>query len=171
MKYLPLLFSVAVLLVTSCSSRKQNESETENSKDAIAVEDTTNLQLTATMLIKPFIQQSDSVLLTFTVYNPSQKELRFCKWHTPFEPPMSKFLDIADQQGNESQYQGAMAKRVMPPPASSYITVKAGDSLSTTIDLRKSYVLDQPGSYHIKYNSESISGLSVKDSITFELKK
>jgi hypothetical protein len=168
MKYSTLIISVAVMMITACSSRKQNESESASDPDTVVATDSSQHQLTASMFIKPVINSGDSALLTFTVYNRTDEDLVFCKWHTPFEPPMSKFLDIVYEQGKESQYLGAMAKRVMPPPSESYIKVKAGDSLSTTVDLRKSYLIDQPGTYSVKYNSEDISNLAVNDSVTFE---
>ena len=171
MKNIPLVFSAALLVLSACSSTKQNDSDAANKTDTIATVDTANQQLTARMAINPVINATDSAILTFTVYNNTTKSLTFCKWHTPFEPPMSKYLDIISENGIEANYQGAMAKRVMPPPVDSYVEVKAGDSLKTTVDIRKSYLLDQPGRYSIKYNSEAMSGLSVKDSVSFELKK
>ena len=172
MKNIPLTLSIAILLLTACGSTKQNgDAASENNTDTIAgaitPTDSTDNLLSASMRVKA----GDSVMLTFTVYNQTTKDQTFCKWHTPFEPPMSKYLDVTDEKGNEAQYLGAMAKRVMPPPASSYLTVKAGDSLSVTVNLQKSYQLDQPGTYNLKYNSEGISGLSVKEPVSFQYKK
>ena len=178
MKNIPLILSFAILLFTACGSTKQNgEAASENNADtitpagAIPPADVTDSLLSATMRVKPTAKAGDSVMLTFTVYNQTGKDQTFCKWHTPFEPPMSKYLDITDEKGNEAQYLGAMAKRVMPPPASSYLTVKAGDSLKVTVNLQKSYRLDEPGTYHVKYNSEGISGLSVKEGLSFQYNK
>lgn len=171
MKHIPLIISAAMLILTACSSTKQSDNGSARERDTIAVADSISQPLHASMRIKPPTEAVDSTLLTFTVYNTTVKDLTFCKWHTPFEPPMSKYLDIKDDKGNEVQYLGAMAKRVMPPPSSSYLKVKAGDSLSVTVDLRKSYQFSQPGRYTVKYNSEGISGLSVKDSLSFEYRR
>lgn len=172
MKNIPLILSIAILLLAACGSTKQNgESASENNTDTIAAADTTSKLLTASMRIKPVIEAGDSVMLTFTVYNQTAKDQIFCKWHTPFEPPMSKYLNVTDEGGNEAPYLGAMAKRIMPPPASSYLTVEAGDSLSVTVNLQKSYQLDQPGTYSLKYNSEGISGLSAEELVSFQYKK
>jgi hypothetical protein len=171
MKRLLLIFSAAVILLSSCSSTKQTDAGSANKTDSIAPADEANQRLTARMDIKPVIKESDSIFMTFTVYNTGTKEQTFCKWHTPFEPPMSKYLDVVDENGNEANYLGAMAKRIMPPPANSYLKVKIGDSLSVVVNLRKSYQLNQPGRYTIKYNSEEISRLSVKDSVSFEIRK
>lgn len=119
------------------------------------------------MKINPEIKQGDSVLLTFTVYNNSDSVQQFCKWHTPFEPWMSKYLDIKAENGDEAPYQGAMAKRVMPPPADSYIKVNPKDSLSVTVDVLKGYKLDKASKYSIIYNGQNMSGLIVKDSVSF----
>lgn len=172
MKRLLLIFPAALLLLSACSSTKQTDAgSTTTQTDSIAPADTANQRLTARIDVKPVIKESDSLLMTFTVYNTGKKDQTFCKWHTPFEPPMSKYLDAVDESGVEANYLGAMAKRIMPPPANSYLKVKAGDSLSVVTDLRKSYQLSKPGRYTIKYNSEGISGLSVKDSVSFEIVK
>lgn len=169
MKHIPLIVSAAMLLLAACSSTKQNDGSTAETRDTtIEIADSASQILTASMQVRPLIDLGDSIMLTFTVYNNTTKDRTFCKWHTPFETPMSSYLDVLNEKGNQVQYLGIMAKRVMPPPASAYITVKAGDSLSVSVDLRKSYSFDQPGKYFLKYNSEDISGLSVKDSVTFE---
>lgn len=169
MKHIPLMVSAAMLLLSACSSTKQNDGSAAQTQDTtISLADSTSQQLTVRMQVKPLIKFGDSVMMTFTVYNNTTKDQTFCKWHTPFEPPMSMYLDVVDEKGNQAQYLGIMAKRVMPPPADTYLTVKAGDRLTASVDLRKSYSFDQPGKYSLKYNSEGISGLSVKDSVSFE---
>lgn len=160
-----------MLLVAACSNRKQSDTRSGIRPDTIAMAVSSKHALTARMHINPVIKVGDSVLLNFTVFNTTNKDQTFCKWHTPFEPPMSKYLDVLDDKRYEVQYLGAMAKRAMPPPANSYLTVKSGDSLSITVDLRKSYQIDKLSKYTLKYNSEDISGLSIKDSVSFEYLK
>jgi hypothetical protein len=80
---------------------------------------------------------------------------------------MSKYLDIKDENGTEVNYKGVMAKRIMPPPASAYTTLKAHDSLSKNIDLLKAYAIEKPAKYTITYNGTGISGLHVAKSVTF----
>jgi hypothetical protein len=168
MKNIPLLLSAGLLLLASCGTNKEQSNGTTSTADTINKTDTVaNTQMTARMSMKPVIKAGDSLELRFTVYNLSDKTQSFCKWHTPFEPPMSKYLDIKDDQGVEARYQGAMAKRIMPPPADSYIEVKPGDSLSVKVNISKIYALDKPGTYSVRYNAQEISGLVVKDSITF----
>ena len=165
-----MLLSVSLIAaLASCSP------STRATDDAAAVDSSaTQTQvkvLTAKMLIKENIKIGDSVLLKFTVYNPADSALQFCKWHTPFEPLMSKYLDVTDENGTEVDYKGAMAKRMMPPPASSYIEVKSGDSLAVTVDVLKAYAITKPAKYTIKYSGQNMSGLVVKDSVVFNYTK
>jgi hypothetical protein len=162
------ILAIALLALSSCGVRS-GEKTTEKSDSTTSLTDTaaTRDKLIAEISVKDTVKAGDSILLKFTVKNNSADTARFCKWHTPFEPLMSKYLDIKDENGNEVSYKGAMAKRIMPPPANSYITLKAKDSLSVTADLLKAYAIDKPAKYTLTYNSTGISGLKVKKSVTF----
>lgn len=159
MKNIPILFSIAILFLASCGAGKE------------VLNTAGNKQLTARLDINPLVEAGGPFELRFTVYNKTTQAQKFCNWHTPFERAMSKYLDIKDERGIEVDYTGAMAKRIMPAPADSYIEVKPGDSLSVKVDLNGSYRLSQPGKYTVGYNSQEISLLSVPDSITFIYKK
>jgi CRISPR/Cas system-associated protein Csx1 len=159
---------IALLALSSCGVRSGSQTaEQADSTKSIIDTAATQKTLIAEMTMKDTIKSGDSILLKFTVKNNKVDTVRFCKWHTPFEPLMSKYLDITDENGNEVNYKGAMAKRIMPPPADSYITLKANDSLSVNADLLKAYAIDKPAKYTITYNSTGISGLTVKKSVSF----
>jgi hypothetical protein len=163
------LLPIALLALSSCgvhTSKTANEQQADTTK-VQAVTQSTEKALVAKMHIPDTLRSADSLLLTFTVRNPTADSLRFCKWHTPFEPLMSKYLDIKDVNGVEVNYKGAMARRIMPPPESSYIKLNAGDSLTVKVDLQKGYAIDKPGKYTISYAGQGVSGLVVKDSLTF----
>jgi hypothetical protein len=117
--------------------------------------------------IKDIIKTGEKVTLNFAVQNGGPAEKSFCKWHTPFEPLMSKYLDIKDENGNDAPYKGPMAKRIMPPPADSYLMVKPKDKLSSEVDLLKAYELQAGKKYTISYNSSGISGLKASNTVTF----
>ena len=155
MRYLLFILLVGSVATYSCSTTKQQNSQQETG------------QLEAKISIKPVIESLDSLQLLFTVYNRTKEPQKFCKWHTPFERTMSKYLDIKNENGIEAAYTGAMAKRIMPPPADSYIEVLPGDSLQIKADIFKDYSIVESGKYTISYNSEQISGLVVKDSVSF----
>ncbi|UKT64660.1 protease [Pedobacter mucosus] len=103
--------------------------------------------------------------LKFMVFNSKDSTAVFCKWHTPFEPLSSKYLDVIFQDGTEANFIGPMAKRMMPPPANSYQSLKTNDSISVNFDLTKAYAIIKAGSYTIKYNSTGISGITIPDSL------
>ena len=123
-------------------------------------------ELVTEMSIPATVKKGDPVVLKFTVRNPSSQELKFCKWHTPFEPFLAHYLDITDANGASAQYKGAMAKRIMPPPDEAYIKVPAGDSAIAEIDLLKGYNISAPGRYKVVYQASGMSGL-VKVNETF----
>ena len=162
------ILAIALLALSSCGVQPGNQTA-EKADSAKSLTDTAAIQkaLTAEMTIKDTIKTGDFVLLKFTVKNNKADTATFCKWHTPFEPLMSKYLDIKDENRNEVNYKGAMAKRMMPPPATAYITLKANDSLSVNVDLLKAYAIDKPAKYTITYNSTGISGLTVQKSVSF----
>ncbi len=84
---------------------------------------------------------------------------------------MSKYLDITDADGTEASYKGPMAKRVMPPPASSYITLKPKDSISVSVNLLQAYDISKPSKYTVRYNATGISGVSATDHTSFLLER
>jgi len=167
-----LILASAALVFTSCSTNKPTTSNSEKTDSVTTTsQDTTSKQsLIAKMEMKSAYKVGDSVHLKFTVYNPSDNAMKFCKWHTPFEPLMSKYLDVKDASGEEAAYQGPMAKRIMPPPADAYISVGAKDSAVVTVNLLKGYAITKPSKYTVTYQGGNISGLMVKESTSFELR-
>ena len=97
-------------------------------------------------------------MLSFSIVNHADTVQRFVKWETPFEPFIGKYLEIINAQGNEVQFTGPMARRVMPPPADAYIEVPAHDSVRTVFNAAKNYVFEG-GQYTIKYTGGGVSNL------------
>jgi len=162
-----------MLVVASCSQSTRNSESASNADSALKDSSTVlaSTPIYAKMSIAPTIKIGSPVSLRFTVYNDADTVQQFCKWHTPFEPLLSKYLDITDEAGEEAMYKGAMAKRIMPPPADSYIKVKPKDSLSVVVDLLQGYGITKPATYKVKYNAQNMSGLIVKDSLSFTYSK
>jgi hypothetical protein len=172
MKIIKTLAFFSIVLSVSCNQNVHKspttEATTEETVDTAANQNS-GQGLTAKLEVSPTVKLNEHVNLKFTVYNNSDSAQTFCKWHTPFEPLMSKYLDVISESGEDVQYKGAMAKRVMPPPASSYITLAPKDSLSVTVNLMDGYAIEKPSTYSVRYNSEEISGLSIKDSVSFKV--
>lgn len=118
----------------------------------------------ASVAVSPSLH--DSLMIRFTVNNPTDAPLRFTTYHTPFEGFISKFLTVTDSRGHQVDYTGAMARRIMPPPENTYHTVAAGESEAVVFDLKKGYKIAHAGTYTLQYNSERISGIANGASIT-----
>ena len=126
-------------------------------------------ELVTTMSVQQPVKVGSPVMVTFTVHNTSSKALKFCKWHTPFEGFKNSIFDIKNSKGEEVQYKGIMAKRIMPPPADAYMSVGGGKTVTGSIDLLKAYDLTAPGKYTIVYQSSGISGLEKVNEATFTI--
>ena len=175
MKNFRILLSAAVVLaLSSCginNNAAQNSTDTADSLATAAVDSTVEKGLFAKRSVKDTVKPGELDELKFTEYNNADTAQHYCKWHTPFEPFISKYLDVKSASGEEVNYKGAMAKRVMPPPASSYVAVNSKDSVSTVVDLLKGYDITRPARYTITYVGQNMSGLIVKDSISFAYAK
>jgi hypothetical protein len=172
MKNYRYLSIAALIALSSCGASKQSaQSASTDSTTLEAKNDSNTTALVVKMNMPETVKVGDSVLLKFTVVNVSDTSSRFCKWHSPFEPLMSKYLDVKNEKGEEPAYLGAMAKRMMPPPESSYLTVSPKDSVVATVDLLKAYAIKEPGKYTITYVGENMSGLKVSKDVTFNYVK
>lgn len=165
-----MIVPAVLIAAASCSQNttatNSNAGKADSASAVTAVEKSES-GIFAKLQIKNTIKAGEPVTLKFTVYNQADTAQQFCKWHTPFEPLMSKYLDIKAENGEEVSYKGPMAKRMMPPPASSYTKVNPKDSLAADIDVLKGYDLQKPGKYTISYSGQNMSGLVVKDSVSF----
>jgi len=157
---LKFIIPAVLIVLAGCSPKVRNASSNNPSKNQ-------GDSLYVVLSIKDIIKTGEKVTLKFTVHNDQSTEKSFCKWHTPFEPLMSKYLDIKDENGNEVLYKGPMAKRIMPPPADSYIVVKPKAVLSSEADLSKAYQLEAGKKYTVSYNSSGMSGIKSTDTVTF----
>lgn len=170
MKNFKLILPAAILALSACSQNTRTTDSSAVKKDTVASEvnaPVTEKGLFAKMQMNDTIKTGEMVALKFTVYNEADSTRQFCKWHTPFEPLISKYLDVKDENGEEVNYKGAMAKRMMPPPASSYMKLNAKDSVAVTVNLLNGYAITKPAKYTVVYVGQNMSGLIVKDSISF----
>ncbi|HBH05068.1 MAG TPA: hypothetical protein DDX92_00510 [Flavobacteriales bacterium] len=91
--------------------------------------------------------------LHFTVTNLLPKRNIFLIWHTPFEGFGNNFLDITHLDSNtEIPYEGILASRAAPSREhGSYIELEAGESKTSTIDIRQAYTITKKGRYKIVF--------------------
>ncbi|WP_412469314.1 protease [Pedobacter sp. KLB.chiD] len=166
MKNIRLIIPAIMVLLSACSEATRNTATAKNeSTGQTAAYQTDSPEVK--LKINGNVVNGEPLLLRFVVLNNTDNAEKFCIWHTPFEPLLSSYLSITNEKGEEATYKGAMAKRIMPPPASSYTTVKPGDSLVANADLLKAYDLKKGSVYKAVYTGGNMSGLVSKDTVTF----
>ncbi|QNL48237.1 hypothetical protein H8S90_15685 [Olivibacter sp. SDN3] len=138
---------------------RSDTKETIRSKQAKSLNNS-DTTLVAILEMDSVVSLSDSLPILFKVYNPTTDTLRFTQYHTPFEGFLNNFLTITDEDGKEVSYRGAMAKRVMPPPAETYCLIAPQDHDSVAFSIMKGYQLEKPGHYTIHYNAGNVSGMA-----------
>ncbi len=116
---------------------------------------------------------SQDVLVTVTVSNPTRHTVRVLKWFTPVEGVEEPLFAVA-RNGEPVPYIGAHYKR----PAitgNDYISLKAGQSFSNTVNLAEFYDLSQTGQYDVFYAVASFNlfdekgnAFKFRDSLTSE---
>ncbi len=96
---------------------------------------------------------TEDVMISVTISNPTNHSLRILKWFTPVngleEPVFSVKVD-----GESAFYTGAVYKR---PPATGndYISIKAGESVTFSVNLGDYYDLTRNGQYEIFFDAAS----------------
>ncbi|AYL94228.1 protease [Mucilaginibacter celer] len=153
--------TAAAVLAAGCHSQKPIVVQGNSGNNALSGAEILSVRLGSTSVRNT----ADSVGVSFTVSNNTDSPVRFCKWETPFEPRLGKYFEVSDDKGNEAAFKGAMARRVMPPPAEAYIVVAAHDSVNTSVNLAKNYSI-QTGKYTVKYVGGGVSGLRSGNTIS-----
>lgn len=92
------------------------------------------------------------VVITTTLVNQSQQEIRFLKWQTPFEERILGPVYKVYFAGAAVRYTGMMVKRGNPD-ASQFITVAAGQQYQHSQILSVAYDMCAAGRYQIAYDS------------------
>lgn len=96
---------------------------------------------------------SEEVLVTVTISNPGGSTVRLLRWFTPaggIEEPVFS----VKRNGEAVAYTGAYYKRP-PATASDYITLKAGESITYSVNLGEYYDLSKSGDYQVSYTAAS----------------
>ncbi len=96
---------------------------------------------------------SQDVLVTVTVSNPTQHTIRILRWFTPVDGIEEPLFAIT-RDGHPVAYLGAHYKR----PAitgKDYLSLKAGESVTSVVDLGASYDLSGTGRYEVAYRASS----------------
>ena len=164
-----LLLTASLFALSSCGINNTSSTATSAADSSFQADQETKVEkgVQGVMQIRDTITIGDLVELKFTVVNNADTIQQFLKWATPFEPLVSKYLDVKDEDGTQVNYRGAMAKRAMPPSADSYIRINPHDSLVANINLLEGYAITRASKYTITYVGSNMSGITVRDSVSF----
>ena len=116
---------------------------------------------------------ADEVLVNITVSNPHNHTVRVLKWFTAAEGVEEPLFSVT-RNGEPVAYIGAHYKRP-PVTGKDYISLKAGQSISQTVNLADYYDLSQSGQYEIFYAvasfqlfDEKANNFQLRDSLVSE---
>jgi len=100
-------------------------------------------------LAQSSFSSSQDVLVSVTISNPNKHTMKVLKWFTPQEG-VEEPLFAVTRDGQPVAYIGAHYKR---PAATGkdYISLKAGESITSTVNLGDYYDLSASGQYQISY--------------------
>jgi peptidyl-Lys metalloendopeptidase len=118
-------------------------------------------------------RSGEDVLVTVTISNPHKHTVRVLKWFTAAEG-VEEPLFAVTRNGEPVAYTGAHYKRP-PVTGKDYISLKAGQSISHTVNLSEYYDFSQTGQYEVFYAvasfqlfSEKGNAFQIPDSLTSE---
>ncbi len=92
---------------------------------------------------------AEEVLVTVTISNPTRHTVHVLKWFTPAEG-VEEPLFAVTRDGEPVAYIGAYYKRP-PVTGKDYVSLKAGESITHTVNLAEYYDLSQSGQYEVLY--------------------
>ena len=101
------------------------------------------------MRVPSQVAAGQAIPLTFELVSRSYKTLYILPWNTPLEGWFGSYLRVKGTNG-EVPYRGPQAKRAAPEHGD-YVRIRAGKSVSATVDLAQVYAL-APGTYQVAFN-------------------
>jgi peptidyl-Lys metalloendopeptidase len=102
---------------------------------------------------RPSFGAGDDVIVRVGIANPTGSSIRMLKWFTPLDG-LERSLFTVSRNGEPVRYVGKMVKRAAPTEKD-YVTLMAGESLTSTADLSANYDLSVSGVYTVKYKVAS----------------
>lgn len=89
------------------------------------------------------------VLVAVTISNPTKHTVRVLKWFTPVDG-VEEPLFFVMRNGEPVAYTGAIYKRPAPT-GNDYVSLKAGESITSVVNLGEYYDLSATGQYEVSY--------------------
>lgn len=106
---------------------------------------------------KTSFSAGDAVLLNVTISNTGKTPAKVLKWYTPAEDVEEAIFKV-NRDSAKVDYVGAYYKR-LAPTGNDYVSLKAGESFTRTVDLGLYYDLSISGVYELEYDAD-VTGLA-----------
>ena len=101
-----------------------------------------------------------SVACSFEFTNNANEDLYLLKRNTPLEGLRSQFVSVS-LDGRPLEYEGIYVRR-LPPTKKAFVLLKAGESISASVQITDIFSIDTDGLYTIQY-SRPLQYLSVNE--------
>jgi hypothetical protein len=120
---------------------------------------------------KTQFEKNEAVVISFLITNTSNKNIKVCKYLTPCEGFMGKFLEIKEIKNNKDvAYKGIMVKRGAPE-SDDYIEIKPSEKTECSINIKEAYPIDKEGEYTIQFKGKPANNLPDSNTIKIKISK
>jgi peptidyl-Lys metalloendopeptidase len=130
---------VVVILITTTCSVDLNDLQTK-------------LSLHTTTPTTHVAGLHSSLLLEFSVRNPTTQTVSFLKYSTPFEGIRDDIFAVVRERDSVPASYVGMKEKKREPTASDFITLDAGETKTIEVDLLKGYRFEADGHYIVHFN-------------------
>lgn len=114
------------------------------------------------------VELGDPILLRFSLTNQGGQPVRICRWHSPLEGRFTtNYLQIFRKR-RPIHYTGKKPKS--QAMLKDYVTLYPGETLSTTVDIRRAYAFHHTGKYDIRFQGNQVNRLKDSQPITIKVK-
>jgi len=135
------IVKVALIALITTGITTMSACNSENAGNGIAI----------SLSAEPSYKVKEAIVVTVRVTNNTYKAIKFLKWGTPFESmPTRDMFSVKKADGQMLPYQGRMVKRGKPE-VNDYISIQAGQTLQSGVDISRAYGFNASGTYHVQY--------------------
>ena len=104
---------------------------------------------------KSSFSSNDAVMVEVTITNNTKSTIKLLKWYTPFDG-LEEPLFAVRRDGKDVEYIGAHYKRPQPTDAD-YFRLRAGESITRTVNLADYYDFSVTGEYAINFDVAALN--------------
>jgi len=147
--------AVLLPLLAACASEAGTpaEGDTESTREALDID--LNQVTAAVSATKTAFKAGEGAEVTVTLTNTASHAVRLLRWQTPVDGVKAPLFEVT-RDGEIVDYTGRIYKRAAPT-ANDYLTLRPGESITSTVDLSDAYDFPTSGNYEFTFRSEGVS--------------